>query len=136
MVTAEGEEELAYAKNIKVGQLIKVRDEEEIPADIIIVQSSEHGISMDDMQDIKEDIEYQAFCYIQTSSLDGEKALKKRMAPKGVHKHIKTSRLLPFIEGYLVCDPPNSELYEFKGALNITSTDNIYQEEVCILSEN
>lgn len=40
------------------------------------------------------------------------------------------------MEGYVVCDAPNSELYEFKGALNITSEDNKYSEEVCILSEN
>lgn len=82
-----------------------------------------------------ENKEYQAQCFIQTSSLDGEKALKKRMAPKGIYDHIKLGRNEPYINGYIVCDPPNSELYEFHGSLNLTD-GVIYTHNVLVLSEN
>lgn len=55
--------------DIKVGDLISVRENDIFPADMLLIQSSSpHGL-----------------CYIETSSLDGEKNLKPRSIPEELH---------------------------------------------------
>jgi magnesium-transporting ATPase (P-type) len=61
-------------------------------------------------------------CYIQTSSLDGEKNLKKRKMPKELDKIIqpgnKQTDQLIFI-GESECEAPSADLYTFVGKLMI-----------------
>ena len=91
-------------------------------ADLIVVETSNEGT-----------------CFIQTSSLDGEKNLKKRMKPKDFNAPIlgkpdmtlgKTQAMVyninmakrgiyPSFRGKCECDLPNAELYEFTGTLKI-----------------
>ncbi len=54
--------------DVRVGQVIKVQNKHEVPADVIVLQSSEP----------------QGMCYIETSNIDGETNLK-----------IKEARVLP-----------------------------------------
>lgn len=84
---------------------------------------------------ITQDQTYQAIGYVMTSQLDGEKALKKKMAPKGLAKFLGKNRNLPFLQGYITCDTPNSNLYEFNGNFNFTK-GNEYSSEVFSLTEN
>ena len=51
-------------KNITLGQIIKVEKDAEIPADLLIIKSSNEN----------------GFCYLKTSNLDGETNLKPREA--------------------------------------------------------
>jgi P-type E1-E2 ATPase len=54
-------------KDIKVGDLVHLSCNEMIPADILILRSSDdHGL-----------------CYIDTQNLDGEANLKQREVPRG-----------------------------------------------------
>lgn len=54
-------------KDIQVGDIVKLYDNEIIPADILIVNSSdENGI-----------------CHVSTANLDGENNLKQKQVPKG-----------------------------------------------------
>lgn len=101
--------------DIKVGHIIKVNAGEEIPVDMVLVQSSSKGVSME------QDSAYQATAFVSTSQLDGEKALKKKLAPKGLDKYLSKDRNLPFLQGYVACDTPNSMLYSFNGNFNFTS---------------
>jgi P-type E1-E2 ATPase len=55
--------------DLKVGQVIVCRDGCTFPADIALLSSSDNGD-----------------CFIKTSSLDGEKNLKKRVQPKDMGK--------------------------------------------------
>ena len=80
------------------------------PADLILVESSTEG----------------GQCFIQTSSLDGEKNLKKRAKPKdfAVKQYIKYALFkekaqFPLFKGKCECDEPNAELYEFSGNLKV-----------------
>jgi len=50
------------SKYLKVGDLVLIHDEDTFPADIALLTSSNNGD-----------------CFIKTSSLDGEKNLKKRI---------------------------------------------------------
>ena len=51
--------------------MVLIREGETFPCDLILLASSNNGIS-----------------YIQTSSLDGEKNLKKRTRPKDIDRYI------------------------------------------------
>lgn len=58
--------------NIKVGDLIKVVKNETVPADLLIIKSSDKN----------------GFCYLQTTNLDGESTLKPRESAKLFFKKI------------------------------------------------
>jgi P-type E1-E2 ATPase len=81
---------------IEVGDIVYIKEGDMFPADLIILASSNEGV-----------------CFIQTSSLDGEKNLKKRSRPKGIERYIlntfETDRIL-FV-GECVSEMPNTELY-------------------------
>lgn len=138
-VVKENKTDQITAQEIKVGDLIKIVDGQEFPADMILIQSSDNGeLALDESAArnlTDQNREYQATCYIQTSSLDGEKALKKRLAPKGIYTHIKLGRNTPYVGGYIMCDTPNSEIYEFRGNLNLTDGTK-YTNDVMVLSES
>ena len=55
-------------KDVKVGDMVHLSVNEMIPADIVVLRSSdEHGL-----------------CYIDTQNLDGEANLKQREVPRGI----------------------------------------------------
>lgn len=63
-------------KDLNVGDVIRVEDEEYFPADIVLLNSSNKDGS----------------CYIMTSSLDGEKNLKHKCAIEGIQSSIINER--------------------------------------------
>ena len=69
-VKDDGELEDIFSWEITVGDQIMIRQGQEIPADLVLLSSS--LVNADNKS---------AFCNIQTSSLDGEKNLKKRETP-------------------------------------------------------
>ena len=79
-----------------VGDILLIREGECFPADLILLASSNEGV-----------------CFIQTSSLDGEKNLKKRSKPKDVEKYVlntcEPDRVI-FV-GECVSENPTAELY-------------------------
>ena len=87
-------------KNLVVGDIVKVQSNEQFPADLVLLSSSEPN----------------SICYIQTSNLDGETNLKIRQA------HVKTSTLLDsahlkHLNAEIECEMPNQRLYEFSGKI-------------------
>ena len=60
----------------------------------------------------------QAHCFIETSSLDGEKNLKKRLTPKDLYL-ANMGRKYAYVKALCECDLPNKELYEFNGKILI-----------------
>ena len=86
--------------DVKVGELIRVKDHEVFPADILVIECSNiHGT-----------------CYIETSSLDGEKNLKPRSIPEELMRY--WGEPIRF-EAKLECSHPNSILNDFSGVLEI-----------------
>ena len=62
-----------FWKDIKVGDLVHLSCNEMIPADILILRSSDdHGL-----------------CYIDTQNLDGEANLKQREVPRGYADNVR-----------------------------------------------
>ncbi|XP_018022182.1 phospholipid-transporting ATPase IB [Hyalella azteca] len=92
---------IALLQRVKVGDIIKVHNNNFFPADLILLASSEP----------------QAICYIETANLDGETNLKIR---QGVSQtaHRLEARDLISLRGRLECELPNRFLYQFTGNLS------------------
>ena len=71
--------EVSWEK-VRVGHIVKVHDREAIPADLIVLDSSESG----------------GMCYMETSNIDGETNLKLRQCPEEVYNvRISNQKHLP-----------------------------------------
>ena len=93
------------SKEVNVGDLVLVRKNEVFPCDLIQLScSSENGI-----------------CYIETSSLDGEKALKPRYVLSPTRNLYKDSQFVRFYSK-VVCEQPNPQLYSFMGNIEVDNT--------------
>lgn len=100
------------SKDIRVGDIVHVRNNEEIPCDMILLAGS--GSDGDR-------------CYITTSNLDGETNLKSRNCTclreqLGNIDHILNQTLL-----LVECELPNATLYEFNGSLRAPKSKKAYE---------
>jgi len=88
-------------KDIKVGDMVHLSCNEMIPADILVLKSSdEHGL-----------------CYIDTQNLDGEANLKQREVPRGFVDSQATFHPRDF-RSTLECDLPTTKIYRFHGSIS------------------
>ena len=95
-------------QNIRVGNIIKIYKEENIPADVLIIKSSLKS----------------GLCYMQTSNLDGENALKPREAfsftQKKVRNKAKTiKKIFDYNNQHFCLEilPPNKNIYNIEGTV-------------------
>ncbi|ORX60795.1 phospholipid-translocating P-type ATPase [Piromyces finnis] len=95
-------------KDISVGDIICLSNNEQIPADIIVLASSnDKGI-----------------CFIETASLDGETNLKQRQALKETTEAIYDENSLNDFSCMIQSESPHEDLYNFDGYMEIYSNDN------------
>ena len=87
---------------IKVGDIIRVNSGKPIPADLILLASSEP----------------EGLCYIETANLDGETNLKIKQALPETANMISPTYLSQ-VQGVLKSEQPNNHLYTFEGTLTI-----------------
>ncbi|XP_039944186.1 phospholipid-transporting ATPase ID isoform X4 [Hirundo rustica] len=86
--------------NVRVGDIIKLENNQFVAADLLLLSSSEpHGL-----------------CYIETAELDGETNMKVRQAIPVTVELGDTSQLAHF-DGEVICEPPNNKLDKFGGTL-------------------
>ncbi|CAG7723622.1 unnamed protein product [Allacma fusca] len=88
------------ARDVNVGDIVRLEGEDQVPADILVVGSSDEFLR----------------CQITTANLDGETNLKMRYCPAGLlqlNNEKNFSRLHVIVE----CEQPNHSLYEFNGCI-------------------
>lgn len=98
-----------FWKDLQVGDFLRIRDGEYLPADVILWSSSVP--------------KGQAF--VSTANLDGETSLKSRQALKDTMSltspeelsRLKGNDLVPFTKGIVRCGKPNSSLSDFDGSV-------------------
>ena len=91
---------LSHWRDIRVGNVIKVMEDELIPADIIIVNATNP----------------KGICYVETKNLDGETNLKTKQCEKSLYNEFKEGdHTLKGMDGEVVCDAPNNQIYNFNG---------------------
>jgi phospholipid-translocating ATPase len=100
-------------KDIRVGDIIYLTNNETIPADIIVLSTSEPD----------------CICYVETKNLDGETNLKLRNGYTQLSL-IKDAANVDKLRFYAECEPPSSNLYTFNGALSyqLCSEDTAFSE--------
>ncbi|KAM3925381.1 phospholipid-transporting ATPase VB [Leptodactylus fuscus] len=88
-------------KDVRVGDFVKLFSNEIIPADILLLYSSDQN----------------GICHIETANLDGETNLKQRRVVKGFSN--PESSFDPEAFKYtIVCEKPNNNLGKFKGYMD------------------
>lgn len=113
---------LIQAKDVRVGDLLLVEQDEMFPADLVLMASSDPDAS----------------CYIQTSSLDGEKALKTRKVPKHLDRVVPSGGL-KFQPDEFICsglceiEAPHGNLYSFSGRFKISRKNYALEHEQMLL---
>ncbi|XP_076676123.1 ATPase phospholipid transporting 8A1 isoform X6 [Andrena cerasifolii] len=91
-------------RRVAVGDVVKVRNNNFFPADLILLSSSEP----------------QGMSFIETANLDGETNLKIRQAHPDTASRLDAAELMNF-RANIQCEPPNRHLYEFNGVLRETN---------------
>ena len=87
---------------VAIGDIVRVQSEEPIPADIILLASSEP----------------EGLCYIETANLDGETNLKIKQAIPETANLVSPGDL-GRLTGRLRSEQPNSSLYTYEGTLTM-----------------
>ena len=92
-----------------MGDLVLMKDGETFPADLAVIATSNKGD-----------------CFIKTSSLDGEKNLKKRFQTKDFKKYVvnddfdaATKQALD-LKGTIECGDPDKNLHKLDGSINLS----------------
>lgn len=86
--------------NVRVGDIIKLENNQFVAADLLLLSSTEpHGL-----------------CYIETAELDGETNMKVRQGLPVTSELGDTNKLAKF-DGEVICEPPNNKLDKFTGTL-------------------
>lgn len=97
-------------QEVKIGNLIKVYENEFIPADIILLKT--HKTNNND-----------GICYIESKNLDGETSLKYKECNKDISKYYSDENELRSIRGKLDCEEPNEFIYDFNARLTIALSE-------------
>lgn len=102
---------------LKVGHIVKVQTDEYIPADLILLATSNQSTGL---------------CFVETMSLDGETNLKQKEPPEALRKMIGMASLGQWLANKnitLNSENPNPVLFSFKGSL-------IVEQQKIPLNEN
>ncbi|XP_026190016.1 uncharacterized protein LOC34622157 [Cyclospora cayetanensis] len=87
---------------LRVGNIVRLTDEEEVPADIVVLATSNpEGIA-----------------YVETSKLDGETTLKFKQGAKETRTETYPLAIAG-IRGRVVCEKPTSAMDHFSGSLKL-----------------
>jgi magnesium-transporting ATPase (P-type) len=106
IVVRNGKEEKVHSADLKVGDVIKIFNEQMFPCDLFFIASE---------NDTGE-------CFVSTVNLNGESNLKLHHS-KEITKHLKTPELISSIKGKVFCEQPRFELEKFNGKLDIEVND-------------
>ena len=87
-------------KNLTVGDFVRIYNDDELPADIIILATSDPD----------------GQCYVETKNLDGETNLKVRTALR-CGRTLKHARDCERAEFIIESEPPQPNLYKYNGAI-------------------
>jgi phospholipid-translocating ATPase len=96
-----------YWKNVQVGDFIRIYNNDQIPADVVILSTSDPD----------------GACYVETKNLDGETNLKVRHALRSGRK-IKHARDCEKVEFVIESEAPRPNLYQYNAVARWTQRNS------------
>lgn len=102
--------EKKYWKEVQVGDLVRIHNDEELPADIVILSTSDSD----------------GACYVETKNLDGETNLKVRQSLK-CSTDLRRSRDAERSKFWIESEGPHTNLYSYQGVCKYYNQEN----EIC-----
>ncbi|KAK6322874.1 hypothetical protein J4Q44_G00076660 [Coregonus suidteri] len=100
-VLLDGRFQVSKWMNIHVGDVVRLKKNDHIPADILLLSSSNPN----------------SLCYVETAELDGETNLKFKMGLKVTDERLQEERQLAQFDAMIVCEEPNNRLDKFTGTM-------------------
>ena len=94
--------------DVRVGNLLYIKQDEEIPCDLLIFSTSHP----------------EGVCFVNTNKIDGESNLKQKFAPQDTQieygiQESAIQNLLRLENSLIKCENPISKLYSFSGSLEL-----------------
>ena len=106
-------------KKLEVGDVVLLRDNDQVPADIVVLSTSDPD----------------GVCYLETKNLDGETNLKPRRAVNATSR-ILSERDIERSSFVLDSEPPHPNLYLYNGVLRFQEqTSNEVKDEPVTINE-
>lgn len=99
VVRLGGEVEECRWDSVHVGDILRVNNGEQFPADLLLLASSSPD----------------GLAYVETKQLDGESNLKLKLAPPELSSRFSRVASCGAVSGSVECEPPNDRLYRFNG---------------------
>jgi magnesium-transporting ATPase (P-type) len=104
-------------KELQVGDVIRVLNNEAFPADLVLLESSE-----------------KTCCYIETKDLDGESFYKRKEIPRALLESGYAITTLMEKQALFECEDPSKHMYHFSGLLTHGSDTIAFDNDNFLLS--
>ncbi|XP_049594131.1 phospholipid-transporting ATPase IC [Syngnathus scovelli] len=89
-------------RHIEVGDVIRLKKNDFIPADILLLSSSNPN----------------SLCYVETAELDGETNLKFKLGLRVTDERLQEERQMAQFDALIECEEPNNRLDKFTGVMH------------------
>ena len=113
----EGRFEQVRCQDIQVGHIVMVKKDQAFPCDLIMLANSNENL----------------VAYIETSSIDGEKNLKTRLALDVTNEDFTPESVIRMFS-LVECDVPNAKIYHFVGTLEYMNKINSLDKNNLLLA--
>ena len=105
-------------KKLEVGDIVVLRDNNQIPADIVVLSTSDP----------------EGMCFVETKNLDGETNLKPRKSVSAT-SNIVSEEDLERLSFLLDCEPPHQNLYSHQSILRYNDSNGENKQESVTINE-
>ena len=113
----EGKFEEVRCQDIQVGHIVMVKKDQAFPCDLIMLANSNENL----------------VAYIETSTIDGEKNLKTRLALDATNEDFTPDSVIRMFS-LVECDVPNAKIYHFVGTLEYMEKKNSLDKSNLLLA--